>query len=57
MPSDKRGGRGRSAIGAWRVKAGKKEVYRGVNKADCSEFIRGNKKIDGERCYLVAPNA
>ena len=57
MPSDLKGGRGRSAICAWRVKAGKKEVYRGKSKVDCKEWMRKNKKVDGKKCRLIPPNA
>jgi len=56
MPSDKMGGRGRSSICDWRVKAGKKEVYRGDSKFDCSMFMKSNPKVNGKKCKLVPPN-
>lgn len=57
MPSDKHGGRGRSAIYNWRVKAEKKEVFSHPVKLKCEEFIRiNNGKIDGKKLRLIAPN-
>ncbi len=57
MPSDTKGGRGRSAIVDWRVKAGKKEVFSDPKKATCEQWIRdhGGKK-DGVKLRLIAPN-
>jgi hypothetical protein len=57
MPSDKHGGRGRSAIYNWRVKAGNKEVFSDPVKSKCAEFIRKNDgKYDGKKCRLIPPN-
>jgi hypothetical protein len=42
MKGDRRGGRGRSAIAAWRVKAGNKEVFIDPVKSKCEQFIRDN---------------
>lgn len=56
MPSDKKGGRGRCSISAWRVKAGKKEVYRGINRNDCQRWMREHRKVNGNKCRLIPPN-
>jgi hypothetical protein len=56
MPSDIRGGRGRSAIYNWRVKCGKKEVFSDPVKIVCSTFVRENKKKFNQKLKLVPPN-
>jgi hypothetical protein len=57
MPSDVRGGRGRRAIGSWRVKAGKREVFSAEKKVVCASFIREHGgKLDGQRLRLIPPN-
>jgi hypothetical protein len=57
MPSNKSGGRGRSAIYNWRVKAGKKEVFSDPKKMKCEEFIRENDgKFDDKKLRLIPPN-
>jgi len=56
MPSDKHGGRGRSAIYNWRVKCGNKEVYSSPVKMDCTTFIRDNKKNYPQKLKLITPN-
>jgi hypothetical protein len=58
MPSDSRGGRGRSAIVDWRVKAGNRDVFSHQKKGKCSEYIRDHGgKLDGIKLRLVPPNA
>ena len=58
MPSDKMGGRGRSAIYNWRVLAGKKEVFSDPFKRKCTQYIRDNdgKDKDGVKLRLISPN-
>lgn len=57
MPSPRRGGRGRSAIADWRVKAGRREVFFSAKKTDCTTFIRSHDgKIDGVNLRLIPPN-
>lgn len=57
MPSATRGGRGRSSIPQWRVKAGKHEVFSGNTKQQCEIFIRDNGgKLDGKKLRLIPPN-
>ncbi len=57
MPSDLRGGRGRSAIVSWRVKAGKREVFSAEKKIACTVFIRDHGgKLDGVKLRLIPPN-
>ena len=57
MPSDVKGGRGRSAIYNWRVKAGNREVFSDPVKGKCKDFIRENKgKKDGVKLRLIPPN-
>ena len=56
MPSDIRGGRGRSAIYNWRVKAGKKEVYSDPTKFKCKIFIKENQKNFYDKLKLIEPN-
>jgi hypothetical protein len=57
MPGAKRGGRGRSAIYAWRVKAGNREVFSFPVKGKCEDFIRrAGGKLGGVKLRLVAPN-
>ena len=56
MPSAMRGGRGRSAIPDWRVKAGKKEVFSDPVKFKCAIFIREHKKEYREKLRLISPN-
>lgn len=57
MPSAKRGGRGRSAIPGWRVKAGNKEVFAAETKFKCEQWIRSNDgKLDGKKLRLIPPN-
>lgn len=53
MPSDKRGGRGRSAIYNWRVKEGNKEVFSDPTKFSCMIYIKKNKP---RKFKLVPPN-
>lgn len=51
------GGRGRSSIPQWRVKAGNKEVFADFVKQKCEIFIRENNgKIDGKKLRLIPPN-
>lgn len=58
MPSARRGGRGRSAIPDWRVKAGNREVFSDSVKSKCEQFIRDNGgKVDGKKLRLIPPNA
>jgi hypothetical protein len=58
MPSDKYGGRGRSAIVNWRVKAGNREVFSAEKKNTCAKFIRDNGgKMDGKKLRLIPPNS
>ena len=56
MPSDIRGGRGKSAIYNWRVKAGKKEVYSDPTKFKCKIFIKENQKNFYDKLKLIEPN-
>jgi hypothetical protein len=56
MPSDKIGGRGRSAIVNWRVKCGKREVYSNPVKFKCAIWIRVNQKDYKQKLRLIAPN-
>jgi hypothetical protein len=56
MPSDKHGGRGRSAIYNWRVKCGKREVYSDPVKFSCTTWIRENQKNYPQKLKLVKPN-
>jgi len=57
MPSDKMGGRGRSAIYNWRVKTGNKEVFSANQKNICEKFIRDNDgKMNGKKLRLIPPN-
>lgn len=44
MPSDMKGGRGRSAIVNYRVKCGKKDVYSDAQKFKCTIFVREHQK-------------
>jgi hypothetical protein len=55
MPSDKIGGRGRSAIYNWRVKAGMKEVYSHPTKFSCRLFILENKNKYKQKLWLITP--
>jgi hypothetical protein len=54
MPSDTRGGRGRSGIYRWRVKLGKKAVFSAPKKSDCATWARKNAHLGTLR--RVAPN-
>ena len=56
MPSDLRGGRGRSAIYNWRVKCGNKEVYSDPLKFQCEIFIKENKSRYPKKLKLIRPN-
>lgn len=62
MPSDSYGGRGRSAIYKWRVKAGNKEVFSDPVKSKCVAYIRnaGGKSEDKTghlvKLELIPPN-
>jgi hypothetical protein len=57
MPSNKRGGRGRSAIVNWRVKAGKMEVFSAPKKGACEQFMRNHSgKLNGVKLRLIPPN-
>lgn len=62
MPSDSYGGRGRSAIYNWRVKAGNKEVYSNASQSKCEQFIREhNGKAEDKtgavvKLRLIPPN-
>ena len=57
MPSDVRGGRGRSAIYNWRVKAGKREVFSDPVKSVCATWIRDHGgKHNGHKLRLIPPN-
>lgn len=58
MPSARRGGRGRSSIPDWRVKAGNREVFADPVKMKCEQWIRNHGgKLDGQKLRLVPPNA
>jgi hypothetical protein len=54
MPSDLRGGRGRSAIYNWRVKCGNKEVYSDLVKFSCKIWIKENQKHYDKK--LISPS-
>jgi hypothetical protein len=56
MPSAMRGGRGRSAIPDWRVKAGKKEVFSNAVKFKCTIWIREHQKEYPVTLRLIPPN-
>ena len=56
MPSDKRGGRGRSAIYKWRVKAKKKDVFSDEKKVNCEIFIREHQLEYKDKLRLIPPN-
>ena len=56
MPSDMRGGRGRSAIYNWRVKCGNREVFSRPVKMDCKIFIRDHQKEYPQKLKLISPN-
>lgn len=57
MPSDRRGGRGRSAICNWRVKAGGREVFSDPVKHVCERWIRERGgKLEGVSLRLIPPN-
>lgn len=56
MPSDIKGGRGRSAIVNWRVKCGKKDVFSDPVKFKCEIFIRDNQASYKQKLRLVSPN-
>jgi hypothetical protein len=56
MPSDKKGGRGRSAIYNWRVKCGNKEVFSDPVKFKCAIFIREHQKDYDRKLRLISPN-
>ena len=56
MPSDRRGGRGRSAIYNWRVKRGNKEVYSDPVKQQCRIWIKENQKLYDQKLKLISPN-
>ena len=63
MKGDRRGGRGRSAIAQWRVKAGNNELCADAVKSVCEQFIRdnGGKGPDKTgrivKLRLIPPNA
>ena len=58
MPSDLKGGRGRSAIYNWRVKVGRQrgEVFSHPTKFACKTFIREHQKEHKEKLRLIEPN-
>jgi hypothetical protein len=56
MPSDLKGGRGRSAIYNWRVKCGPKEVYSNPVKFQCKIWIKENQKLYDKKLKLISPN-
>ena len=56
MPSDIKGGRGRSAIVNWRVKCGNKEVYSDPVKFKCAYFIQTHKGEYKGKLRLIPPN-
>jgi hypothetical protein len=59
MPSDRKGGRGRSEIYNWRVKCGNKEVFSNPVKFNCRNFIKenkDNKKEYPQKLRLIPPN-
>jgi hypothetical protein len=58
MPSDRKGGRGRSEIYNWRVKIGrhKGEVFSNASKFVCQTWIRLHKKEYKEKLRLIEPN-
>lgn len=57
MPSAVYGGRGRSSIPQWRVKAGNKEVFADFVKQKCEIFIREHGgKLNGKKLRLIPPN-
>jgi hypothetical protein len=56
MPSDLRGGRGRSAIYNWRVKCGNREVFSDPLKFQCEIFIKENQSRYPKKLKLIRPN-
>jgi hypothetical protein len=56
MPSAKIGGRGRSAIPDWRVKAGKREVFSDPVKFKCSIWMKEHRKDYPMKLRLIPPN-
>jgi len=56
MPSDIKGGRGRSAIINYRVKAGNKDVFSDAQKFKCKIFIKEHQKEYPQKLKLIPPN-
>jgi hypothetical protein len=56
MPSDKKGGRGRSGIYNYRVKCGNKEVFSDPVKFKCEIFIKDHQKEFKQKLKLINPN-
>jgi hypothetical protein len=67
VPSDRRGGRGRSGIVTWRVLAGKREVFSDPLMSACERWIRehggfaevpadGGGRTKRAKLRLVRPN-
>jgi len=56
MPSDIKGGRGRSAIYNYRVKCGNKDVYSHHQKFNCRNWIKENQKLFPQKLKLINPN-
>lgn len=56
MPTSRRGGRGRSAIYNWRVKAGNREVFSNPQKGNCAQWIRDNQASYPVKLRLIPPN-
>lgn len=58
MPSDRKGGRGRSAIYNWRVKEGNREVFCWPQKFKCQQYIHehNGKGERGDKLRLIPPN-
>lgn len=56
MPSDVKGGRGRSAIVNYRVKHGNKEVFSDPVKFACTIFIKEHQKDYDKKLKLIPPN-
>jgi hypothetical protein len=56
MPSDIRGGRGRSAIVNYRVKCGKKDLFDNQQKFVCIIWIKEHQREYNKKLRIVPPN-
>jgi hypothetical protein len=56
MPSDIRHGGRRGSICDYRVKCGKKDIFRDAVKYKCTIFIKENQKNYDKKLRLVPPN-